>query len=131
MNLSKKYIIVLLSLLPYFGYAQQLFYQDIFYGGTTGAGFSTANGSGVGNFNIFIEPGSTIKKAWLFALRFGESYPVTISLNSINYSFNNSNLITEYPSFLTYCSKIGVHAINITNNINPSTIGYNITIPQQ
>jgi hypothetical protein len=49
-------------------FSQAPFYQDIFNGGVTAAGFSTGLGSGSGSFDIYIEPGSTIKKAFLISV---------------------------------------------------------------
>ena len=67
MNIAKKYIILILALLPFLGYSQQIFYQDIFYGGVTGSGFSTGGGFGTVNSVIQIPTNSTIKKAFLIA----------------------------------------------------------------
>ena len=126
-------LVFLLLTLPY-GYSQKIYYQDIFYGGVTGAGFSTGiSYSGSGTFEIFIEPGSTIKKAFLFCNRFGSSPSTEIILNSISYRFDISNQIGKNyntPDF-TPIDSSAVHAIEITDNIIPSQLLYNITIPPQ
>lgn len=113
------------------GYAQNLFYQETFRGGTTGAGFSTALGTGSGTFNIYIEPGSTIKKAWLFGQRLGYPKPANIVINSSNYIFDSSLVVVSTPmsgsSF--QCSPFAIDVIDVTNDINPLVTNYNITIP--
>src|SRR5690554_5286038 len=129
--LYKWLLIILFFIASFNSFSQLVFHQETFRGGTTGAGFSTANGSGSGSFNVYVEPGSTIKKAWLFAQRFGEPYPISLSLNSISYTFDNSNTISEFPTFLSNCNKLGIHAIDITNDVNPSTLVYTTSIPQQ
>src|SRR5690606_19723966 len=75
-------------------FSQLIFHQETFRGGITGAGFSTALSSGNGSFDIYIEPGSTIKKAWLFAQRIGISDSVNIIINGTGYNFNSQNQVT-------------------------------------
>ncbi len=66
-NFIKIYIaLTFLILTSSDGFCQIIFGQDIINGGVTGAGFSTDNGSGSGSFDIYIEQGSTVKKAYLF-----------------------------------------------------------------
>lgn len=62
---------------------QVLFHQDVFYGGVTGAGWSTGAGVwGSGTLEIEIEPGSTIKNAWLFMYRLGKPDPGFFTINN-------------------------------------------------
>jgi gliding motility-associated-like protein len=116
-------------------YSQQLFYQDVFYGGVTGGGFSSGVGDGAsGQIIVNIDPTSTIKKAYLFCNRYGDTQPVNVTLNSNSYNFNSSNQIGN--NFLTFTSPIdtiicAIHAIDVTNNINPLVNTYNISYPNQ
>lgn len=128
--MKKLLFILLFFLLKTTIFSQQIFYQDLCNCGVTGAGFSTSLGSGSGNFDIYIEPGSTIKKAYLFAQRFGEADSVSITINGIAYNFNKNNQIsTNY--YLHSVGNSALHAIDFTNNINPTTTNYSITIPTQ
>ncbi|WP_258543371.1 hypothetical protein [Parvicella tangerina] len=109
--------------------AQLLMFQETCNCGVTSAGFSTALGSGSGSFNIYIEPGATIKKAWLFAQRIGECEPVTILLNGDEYYFDLQSQITT--NYNAVGGSSGIHAIDVTNKLSPITTVYNITIPAQ
>ncbi|MCL4856978.1 MAG: hypothetical protein KJZ55_06875, partial [Flavobacteriales bacterium] len=112
-------------------YSQVIFHQETFRGGTTGAGFSTGMGSGSGSFDIYIEPGSTIRKAWLMVQKQGFPPSIQIPINGINYVIDSSNSFIEYPraNGNTTCHKLGLHILDITNNINPLITNYNVTIP--
>ncbi|MDT8413653.1 MAG: gliding motility-associated C-terminal domain-containing protein, partial [Vicingaceae bacterium] len=114
---------------------QLLFYQDIFYGGVTGGGFSSGIGDGAnGQIIVNINPVSTIKKAYLFCNRYGAAQPVNVTLNSNVYRFDLSNQVTN--NFLAFFAsndtiKCSLHAIDITNDINPLQNTYNISYPNQ
>lgn len=110
-------------------FSQLIFHQETFRGGITGAGFSTALSSGNGSFDIYIEPGSTIKKAWLFAQRIGISDSVNIIINGTGYNFNSQNQVTT--NYFAISGMSAVHAIDVTNHINPAVTTYNVTIPPQ
>src|SRR5690625_523411 len=71
--------------------SQQVFYQDICNCGVTGAGFSTSTGFGSGSFDIYIEPGSIVNKAFLFIQRFGNAKETNIILNNKSYNLNFNN----------------------------------------
>ena len=73
--------------------AQNLFHQDIFYGGVTAAGFSTGQGFGDGALNLYIEPGSTIRRAYLFSYRIGFPPSVPITVNNHPYLYPVSLII--------------------------------------
>ena len=69
-----KYIIYILFLTSYLNlYCQDIFHQDVFKGGVTWGGFSTGLGVGSGNLQLYVEPGSIIKKVYLFAFSSGEN----------------------------------------------------------
>lgn len=112
--------------------SQLIYYQDLFHGGATGAGFSACLGSGAAVVPIYIEPGSIIKKAVLFSYRIGattedETFtfngtPVTFSeLNRISDILNNGNT-PDAPNF-------SIHAIEVTNLVTPGDTSYTIEIP--
>jgi len=138
LNLSLKYLIVIVSLL--FGLKAQgqvVYYQETCQCGVTGAGFSTEMGSGSGNFAINIEPGSTVKKAYLFGIRFWDNNipitPTNIILNSSIYTFDSTNETgISFDAFGNYLAKnITIHSIDITNDIIPTNLNQSITIPDQ
>jgi len=110
--------------------AQLIFNIESFHGGVTGAGFSTSTGNGSGNFDIYIEPGSSIKKAWLLAQRIGNPEPQHIIINDIEYTFDTLNTITSFGNVAPLCTPNAVHAINVTDNISPTTINYSVTISE-
>jgi len=111
--------------------AQKLYYQDTFYGGITGAGFSTGEGSGSGTFQIFIEPGSTIKKAFLFTYRIGYALPVNITLNGNPFIPDTVNNILSVMHSATFCNPVTLNISDITDVIDSSITNYNVDIPAQ
>jgi len=128
--MKKTVLSIFFLLVVAFVSGQQLFYQNLCNCGITGAGFSTGQGSGSGSFDIYIESGSTIKKAYLFAQRFGEADSVSVIMNGVAYNFNNNNQVTS-NYFITATGNSAVHAIDVTVDINPNITNYNITIPTQ
>ncbi|MBE2189304.1 MAG: gliding motility-associated C-terminal domain-containing protein [Candidatus Kapabacteria bacterium] len=113
--------------------AQNLFHQDIFYGGVTAGGFSTGQGSGSGTLNLYIEPGSTIRKAYLFSYRIGYPPSVPITVNSVPYLFDTLNCIMTAPHLNhPIAHPIKLYFYDITSDLNSSiTSTFNITIPNQ
>jgi gliding motility-associated-like protein len=134
MKLNQVYLFIYLFLCGNISFSQLLFYQDVFHGGVTGGGFSTGIGDG-GNGQIIlnIDSTSTIRKAFLLCNRYGNAQPVDIKLNSNVYNFNSSNQITPSFSVFPLASEnpCAVHAIDITNDINPLISTYNINVPNQ
>jgi len=124
---------LLLFFVFYFFYSscQTIFYHDICKCGVTGAGFSTGQGSGNGSFNIYIEPGSTIKKAWL--LYASEGYPDDISLivNGISYNTSSFDYKQQFPLNYWFCTPTSVYIKDVTSDINPVITNYSVTIPYQ
>lgn len=113
--------------------SQNLFHQDIFYGGVTAGGFSTGQGFGSGTLNLYIEPGSTIRKAYLFSYRVGYPPTVPITINSVPYVFDTLNCIMTVPHLNHPIARpINLYYYDITNDLNSSiTSTFNITIPNQ
>ena len=113
--------------------SQNLFHQDIFYGGVTAGGFSTGQGAGSGTLNLYIEPGSTIRKAYLFSYRIGYPPTVPITINGMSYVFDTLNCIMSAPHLnhpIAHPIKLFYH--DITSDLNSSiTSSFNISIPDQ
>lgn len=112
--------------------AQNLFHQDIFYGGVTAGGFSTGEGAGSGTFTLYIEPGSTIRKAYSFSYRIGYPPIVPITINSSPYLFDTLNCIMTVSHSNPNVIPIKLFYQDITADLNSSiTSTFNITIPDQ
>lgn len=112
--------------------SQTFFHQDIFYGGVTAGGFSTGGGSGSGTLNLYIEPGSTIRKAYLFSYRIGYPPSVPITVNSFPYIFDTLNCIMTVSHTNPNAIPTKLYYYDITNDLNSSiTSTFNITIPNQ
>ena len=80
--------------------AQVLFHQDVFYGGVTSAGFSHGEGSGAsGNIQLTIEPGSTVRNAWIFIYQLGNPSPSFLTINNENLFHNDFHLLNEVYHF--------------------------------
>lgn len=113
-------------------YPQVSFYQDMFLGGVTGAGYSPDYSSGgTGNFTVYIAPGSTIRQAYLLAGRYGAAPAITVTLNGTSFTFDNTNQAS--PTFISpfYGGASGVHAIDVTSSLSPAVTNYTLVIPNQ
>src|SRR5258706_5573392 len=72
--------------------AQVLFYEAAFNGGVTGGGYSPDYSTGgTRNFSVFIQPRSSIYKAYLIARRHGQSASLSLTPNRNPFTFDNSN----------------------------------------
>ncbi len=129
------HIVLLFGLLFFKGNttnAQNLFHQDIFYGGVTAGGFSTGQGAGSGTLNLYIEPGSTIRKAYLFSYRIGYPPSVPLTVNSYSYVFDTLNCIMTVSHLSPNAVPMKLYYYDITNDLNSSiTSTFNVTIPPQ
>ncbi|MCO5260162.1 MAG: gliding motility-associated C-terminal domain-containing protein [Crocinitomicaceae bacterium] len=131
----KPSVLILLILLANFNInAQIVLYQDVFHGGVSAGGFSTGQGSGTGTFDIHIEPGSTIRKAFLFT--YSQRFPSSVEyiINGNSYEFDTTNPImnvevNQPPTW--YITPARLYCKDITNNIDATELYYNITIPLQ
>jgi len=61
--------------------SQTLFFQDIIHGGVTADGYNSTISLGAGNFNLNIQPGSTIRQAFLFCGRYGKPPDISVNFN--------------------------------------------------
>ena len=113
-------------------FSQTLFYQDVFYGGVTAGGFSTGQGSGSGSFNLYVEPGSTIKQAYLFTYRYRYPPNVPITINSTPYLFDTTNVLMQVKHKTPFASPVHLYYYDFTDSLNANiTSTFNITIPAQ
>src|SRR5690606_24270089 len=113
-------------------FSQTLFYQDLFYGGVTAGGFSTGLGSVSGSFSLYIEPGSTIKKAYLFTYRIGYPPDVPITINGTPYLFDTTNVLMQVNHKTPNASPVHLYYYDFTNSLNTNiTSTFNVTIPAQ
>jgi gliding motility-associated-like protein len=111
-------------------HAQVTVYQDVLKGGITAAGGNIVSDSGTVFFDVYLEPGSTIKKAFFIAGAEGKPSPTLVNLNGINYLFSDFTIATQdFTSISPTLSN--VHLIDVTNNINPSINNYTLFIPKQ
>jgi hypothetical protein len=136
----KSISIIVFLFITFFNDAQIVYYQETCQCGVTGAGFSTALGNGNGNFSIYIEPGSTVKKALLFGINFGEEnipvVPSNILLNSQIITFDESNStnlsFSAYdPNDLWDAPFISIHVSDLTTVLDPLVLNYAIQIQPQ
>ncbi|NBV91251.1 MAG: hypothetical protein EBR91_03680 [Flavobacteriia bacterium] len=109
--------------------AQNLFHQDIFYGGVTAGGFSTGQGAGSGTFTLYIEPGSTIRKAYLFSYSMGYPPNVPITVNGTPYIFDTLNCIMTVSHTNANVIPIKLFYEDVTADLNSSiTSTFNVTL---
>src|SRR5690606_21620934 len=88
-------------------------------------------GVGSGTLNLDIEPGSTIKKAYLFTYRIGYPPTTPIIINAIPYVFDTTNTIMDV-THSPFSSPIKLFYYDFTNDLNSSiTSTFNVTIPSQ
>ena len=113
-------------------FAQTKIWEDSFNGGVTTGGYSPdyQNG-GKGTFEIKIEKGSTIRKAFLMAGRFGDAKPLTVTMNDKIYVFDNNNVATPVFQSTVYGGPSAVHVLDVTSNIDPKDSVYTLDVPNQ
>jgi gliding motility-associated-like protein len=113
---------------------QIVFEQGIVQGGVTGAGFSTGEGFGSGSFDIFIESGSTINKAYLFFYSQRNPPPVNYLVNGYIINTNDCILVNEHNYNVPpwpFADPIRLYVKEISNIIDSEESSINVTIPSQ
>ncbi len=111
--------------------AQQLFHQDIYYGGVTAAGFSTGIGAWwpEDTITVNIEPGSTIRNAWMFVYSMGHPDEHSIVLDGELIEVDtNIHLISTFTNPNPQSNPVRLYAVNIKNIVEPSKNKYPIEI---
>ena len=129
-------VLVLLTLFSTSTISQITFYQDVFYGGVTGDGINPFVLETTENFDIYIEPGSTIRKAYLFISVVSVDSSVVID-NSLIFNGQNINLSINSALNNNYFSipywslniEYRTLAIDVTDLIDPLTNSYPLTSP--
>jgi hypothetical protein len=131
----KKLIILILLLVALTwgrAFAQLKYYEESFNGGSTVGGYSpTSTSGGTGAFTLNIAAGSTIRKAFLIAGRHGNAADITVTLNTVNYTFNSTNQASVTFQSPSYGGNSGVHIIDITADIIASVNSYSLVVPSQ
>src|SRR5258706_618244 len=91
-------ILFAFTLISHAGFAQLKYYEDVFTGGVTVAGYSPQfNAGGTGSFSLSIVAGSTKRTAYLIAGRHGTAADNSGSFNRTTYTINSSNHMS--PTF--------------------------------
>lgn len=130
-NSKKNILFYFLVFLSFFVNSQVVFDQGVVKGGVSAAGFSTGMSSGSGAFNVFIEPGSTIKKAYIFTYRIGFPPPATFIFNGSPFVFDTTKMIMSVTHTNPFATPINLYYLDVTSDVNPNTINNTITIPDQ
>jgi len=111
--------------------AQLVYYQDVFRGGVTAGGFSTGLGTGSGVVEVYIEPGSTIRKAYLFAFSSINADEV-LYINNSAFNFNSENRVASFGTTASWFSPLHLHVIDITTWVQSNfTDSFNMEVPLQ
>lgn len=106
---------------------QVLFHQDVFYGGVTSAGFSSGAGAGAsGQIDVYVEPGSTIRNAWLFMYQLGRGEPSFTSINNQPIQHKDFTKLNEVHHF--DMGPISFYYIDFKEYITPNNNTYNVSI---
>lgn len=109
--------------------AQVLFYEDAYKGGATAAGGSPGYTAYTpSDFSVSIPPGSTIRQAWLMAGRHGNAPDTEVDLNGFVYTFSDDNQVSPDFDSPFYGGASGVHAIDVTADIDPAISDYTLTV---
>src|SRR6056297_1715541 len=93
--------------------AQLTLYHDVFRGGITAGGFSTGLGEGSSEVSLYIEPGSTIRKAYLLAFSTFDASEV-LYVNSNSFEFSSVNRVASFSHTNIAFSPVHLHLIDIT-----------------
>lgn len=111
-------------------HAQRLFHQDVFYGGVAAGGFSMQSN---GVLPLYIEPGSSIRNAYLFVYCQGYSHgPILINGTSYAYDTLNCIMTVDYigSGIWVNWNPIRLFYRDITADLNASMAStFNITLP--
>lgn len=127
MRLSQ--LVLLLTVIGSTARAQVLFYEDAFIGGVTAAGGSPGYTAYTpSDFSVSIPAGSTIRQAWLMAGRHGAASDTDVDLNGFVYTFSDDNQVSPDFDSPFYGGASGVHAIDVTADIDPAVSDYTLTV---
>jgi gliding motility-associated-like protein len=112
-------------------HAQTAVYQDIFKGGVTGDAFNPWMSTIDGEFEIHIEPGSTIRKAYLFVNVYNSPSEKDLIFNGTPIVLNQQNTCNNDYFHISNNNirRIRTLIIDVTNLINPLENSYTISPP--
>ena len=109
---------------------QKIYYQDIFNGGVTGGGYNpTWNSNAPGVIQLHIEPGSTIRKAFLLVGMYNNPAPNTMQINGVTVQLDSTIVKTDMFTGTYLISQLKTGVIDITNLIDATVTSLNITPP--
>jgi PKD repeat protein len=124
-------LLIICTIISFYGRGQFIFEQGLVKGGITGAGFSTGQGWGSGSFDIYLEPNSEVKKAYLFSYSL-RCPPFSIfTINDYPYVFEPDNVIMNVQHSASFASPVKLYFMDITESIDSSVTNYSVTIPNQ
>jgi gliding motility-associated-like protein len=113
-------------------YGQVCVYQDMFKGGGTGDSFNPGSSNLNGQFDVFIEPGSTIKDAYLFVNVINNPEDQFVTFNGVDIPLSQESAMDN--SYLVSTSSISwtirTLLIDVKNIIDPNINTYTLTPPQ-
>ncbi|CAG5086572.1 hypothetical protein [Parvicella tangerina] len=120
------------SFLFFVGFGQLTYIQDVFYGGVTGGSFSSGLGPGIGTIDVFIEPNSEIRDAFLIYNKLHNPEPCYILFEGHPIELSDSTLVTaylidNYPNI----ELSGVGVVDVKNFIDSSQHSYSVEIPNE
>jgi gliding motility-associated-like protein len=127
--LATSFLITLSSYLS----AQIATYQDVFKGGVTGDAFNAWNITIGGNFDIYIEPGSSIRKAFLFVSVYNSPDPVTLYFNNSPIVLNSQNTFNNdaYYIYNSNIRRIRTLMMDVNPLVHPSQLSYPVSALNQ
>ncbi len=113
--------------------AQVVFFQDIVKGGITSSGVNLAGtGDNPLNFSLFVEPGSTVKKAFLITGADGTPEDMSITINGIAHFLDSQSIVTSGFLSMWYTPPVSsIYVIDLTNYIDPNITNYTLDAPVQ
>jgi len=127
------YVILIFITIVGRGWSQIPIYHDVFHGGVTGDAFNPWFSPAPGQFDIYIEPGSTVRKALLFVssyynpkdegILYFDGTPIKVSMNKVinePYYHQSSNDIREIQTLL----------LDVSDLVNPTQNTYSISVVQ-
>jgi gliding motility-associated-like protein len=114
-------------------YSQITYLQEIYNGGITGDGYNQWASNQPGQLDVYIEPGSTIKRAILFASVIGDPEDRIANFNGTPIVLSASNSINDYyiVSYAGFNLRYRDIGVEVTELINPTINTYNLVPPFQ
>ncbi|MDX2362367.1 MAG: gliding motility-associated C-terminal domain-containing protein [Crocinitomicaceae bacterium] len=130
------FLIMALSLSQHFAMSQLPFYQDIFHGGATGDGYNASASDFTDTLKVYIEPGSTIRNAYLVVGTYHESSWGSTTDNTCVFNGTTLNLSPSTAVTFNFSDPLGSqyfknHVIvkDVTQLVSVGQLEYPITPP--